>query len=176
MEAPLIDDCDSFIVDAPARSVRKVREERNDWSGMIPVKRDYLQREARNRSLGLAGERLAMDFEARRLHALGVRSLADRIEHVSQTRSDGLGHDILPFEPDGHESFIEVKTTAYLAETPLFVSPNEVAFSDVHADHFHLYRPFDFRQAPRMFMLSGAMAMHCRLDPVSYRAMLLTGR
>lgn len=175
-EAPLIDNYDSFIVDAPVPVARKVREEREDWSDVMPVKRDYLQREARNRSLGLAGEQLVMDFEARRLHALGARSLADRIEHVSQTRGDGLGHDILSFEPDGRERFIEVKTTAYLAETPFFVSPNEVVFSDVHADHFHLYRLFDFRQTPRMFTLAGAMATHCRLDPVSYRAMLLAGR
>ena len=32
-----------------------------------PIKRDYLEREARNRSLGLAGELVVMEYEARRL-------------------------------------------------------------------------------------------------------------
>lgn len=173
VEVPLLDNYEALVVDVPTRSARKVREPRKDWSTVVPVKRDYLQREARNRSLGFAGEQLVMEYEARRLHALSARSLADRIEHVSQTRGDGLGHDILSFETDGRERFVEVKTTAYLAETPFFVSPNEADFSDAHAEQFHLYRLFDFRQSPRMFVLPGAVGAHCRLDPVSYRATLL---
>lgn len=173
VETPLLDSYDAFVVDAPSRTGRKVREPRKDWSSVLPVKRDYLQREALNRSLGFAGEHLVMEYEARRLHNLGARTLAERIEHVSQTRGDGLGHDVLSFETDGRERFIEVKTTAYLAETPFFISPNEAAFSDAHAEQFHLYRVFDFRQTPRMFMLPGAVSTHSRLDPVSYRATLL---
>lgn len=173
VETPLLDSYDTFVVDVPARASRKVREPRKDWSTVVPVKRDYLHREALNRSLGLAGEQLVVEYEARRLHALGARTLAERVEHVSQTRGDGLGHDVLSFEVDGRERFIEVKTTAYLAETPFFISPNEAAFSDAHAEQFHLYRLFDFRQSPRMFMLPGAVGTHCRLDPVSFRATLL---
>ncbi|WP_394003187.1 DUF3883 domain-containing protein [Luteimonas sp. WGS1318] len=173
VETPLLDSYDAFVVDAPSRTGRRVREPRKDWSSVVPVKRDYLQREALNRSLGLAGEHLVMEYEARRLHALGARILAKRIEHVSQTRGDGVGHDVLSFEADGRERFIEVKTTAYLAETPFFISPSEAAFSDSHAEQFHLYRVFDFRQSPRMFMLPGAVGTHCRLDPVSFRATLL---
>ena len=173
VETPLLDSYDAFVVDVPLRATRKLREPRKDWSTVVPIKRDYLQREAANRSLGLAGEALVLEYEARRLHALGARGLADRVEHVSQTRGDGLGHDILSFETDGRERFIEVKTTAYLAETPFFVSPNEAAFSDAHAEQFHLYRVFDFRQSPRMFVLPGAVGAHCRLDPVSFRATLL---
>ncbi len=171
-EPPLLETFDDFIVQPPTRVARRVRETRKDWGAVVPIKRDYLQREARNRSLGLAGELLVMEYEARRLHALGARALVDRVEHVSKERGDGTGYDILSFEPDGRERFIEVKTTAYLAETPFFISPNEVNFSDDHADHFHLYRLFDFRQSPRLFVLPGAIASHCTLDPVSYRATL----
>jgi hypothetical protein len=172
-EPPLLDNFDTLLVDPPQRAGKKVREPRKNWSAVLPIKRDYLQREARNRSLGLAGELLVMEYEAHRLHALGARSLVDKVEHVSRDRGDGTGYDILSFEADGRERFIEVKTTAYLSETPFFISPNEVEFSDAHANHFHLYRLFNFRQAPQMFVLPGAIGVHCQLDPVSFRATLL---
>jgi hypothetical protein len=64
------------------------------------VKRDYLEREAQNRSLGLAGEEFVVQFEHWRLIELGQHRLADRVEHVSQSKGDGLGYDVLPFESD----------------------------------------------------------------------------
>lgn len=171
-EAPVLDSFDGFIVDVPAPP-KRVAERRREWVDRVPVKRDYLARESNNRALGLAGELLVMEYEARRLHELGAKALADRIEHVSVSRGDGTGFDILSFDGDGRERFIEVKTTAYVAETPFFVSPNEVDFSAERADQFHLYRLFEFRKKPRMFVLPGHIAANCSLDPVSFRAALL---
>lgn len=171
-EAPVLENFDEFVVQVP-KGQSRVREDHEEWLRRTPIRRDYLEREARNRSLGLAGELLVMEFEARRLHDMGATRLADRIEHASKDRGDGLGYDILSFDGDGRERFIEVKTTAYVAETPFFISPNEIAFSDQQPDQFHLYRLFSFRRKPRMFTLNGPIAMHCALDPVSYRATLL---
>jgi hypothetical protein len=171
-EPPVLDTFDDFVVDMPAPP-KRVAERRREWVDRVPVKRDYLARESNNRALGLAGELLVMDYEARRLHGLGAKVLADRIEHVSVSRGDGAGFDILSFDSDGRERFIEVKTTAYVAETPFFVSPNEVEFSAERPDQFHLYRLFEFRKKPHMFDLPGHIATHCALDPVSFRATLL---
>ena len=71
----------------------------------LPFRRDYLERESRNQSLGLAGERFVANFEARRLHAAGQTKLSDRVDHVSVSQGDGLGYDVLSFEPDGRERF-----------------------------------------------------------------------
>lgn len=172
-EAPLVDDFEDFVVQVPPPKIA-VAEQRADWVRRTPVKRDYLEREARNRSLGLAGELLVMEYEQRRLHAEGAKTLADKIEHVSKDKGDGTGYDIRSFDADGRERFIEVKTTAYAAETPFFISPNEVAFSDQEADKFHIYRLFAFRQKPRMFTVHGAVSANFLLDPVSFRATLLT--
>ena len=60
--------------------------------------------------MGLAGEQFIAEFEARRLHAAGQKSLAERVEHVAGSRGDGLGYDVLSFEVSGEERFIEVKT------------------------------------------------------------------
>ena len=133
-------------------------------------KRDYLEREAQNRSLGLAGEEFVMLFEHWRLNALGQPRLADRVEHVSQSKGDGLGYDVLSFEADGAERLIEVKTTSFGRETPFFVSRGELALSKTVEDQFHLYRLFEFRKSPRLFDLPGALDHHCMLDPVTYRA------
>jgi hypothetical protein len=134
------------------------------------VFRDYLEREARNRSLGEAGETFVLAYERARLYALGKSTLSDRVEQVSKTKGDGLGYDILSFESDGRERFVEVKTTAFGKQTPFYVTRNELALSKEFPGQFRLCRLFEFRKAPRMFELQGAVSANCLLDPVSYLA------
>lgn len=153
---------------APIRQFRAA--EREPTYIRRAVKRDYLEREAHNRSLGLAGEEFVVQFEHWRLNQLGMRKLADRIEHVSQTKGDGLGYDVLSFETDGRERLIEVKTTSFARETPFFITKGELELSQEMNDQFRLYRLFEFRQSPKMFELSGALNQHCTLDAVTYRA------
>ena len=134
------------------------------------VKRDYLEREAANQSLGSAGEEFVLRFEHWRLVASGYEELAERVEHVSKTQGDGLGFDILSFNLDGSERFIEVKTTTFGRETPFFLSDRELVRSRVSKDDFHLYRVFEFRKQPRLFDLPGPLDTKCHLDPITYRA------
>jgi hypothetical protein len=167
---PLQTDFKKVKTAAPSKSdQRSLNEPRNPFA-FKAVKRDYLEREARNRSLGLAGEEFIVLFEHWRLIELGQHRLADKVEHVSNSQGDGLGYDVLSFESDGKERLIEVKTTTFGRETPFFVSRGELALSQGARDQFHLYRLFEFRKAPRLFDLPGALDQHCVLDPVSYRA------
>lgn len=136
----------------------------------MPVRRNYLELEARNRSLGLAGEELALRFERERLFRIGAPRLASRIQHISQTKGDHLGYDILSFEPDGRERLIEVKTTCFGASTPFFASRNEVTVSQTRDEHYQLYRVFAFSSQPRLFALRGSLRKTCRLDPFTYSA------
>jgi hypothetical protein len=103
-----------------------------------PSRRNYLEIEARNTALGLAGERLVIQFEHERLRRSGRRALADRIAHVSVTQGDGLGYDILSYETDGRDRLIEVKTTRFGPLTPFFASRNEVETSRSHDTTFSL--------------------------------------
>ncbi|TAM47253.1 MAG: DUF3883 domain-containing protein [Burkholderiaceae bacterium] len=154
--------------EAPARQHRA--SEPTVASLFKAVKRDYLEREARNQSLGLAGEEFVVQFEHWRLVELGQQRLADRVEHVAKTRGDGLGYDILSFDGSGRERLIEVKTTTFGRDTPFFVSRGELALSHGAKNQFHLYRLFEFRKAPRMFDLAGSLDQHCQLDPVTFKA------
>lgn len=81
-----------------------------------------------------------------------------------------MGYDVLSFESNGKERFIEVKTTSFGKDTPFFVSRNELAFSKTASEQFHLYRLFEFRRQPRLFAIAGEISQHCFLDPVTYRA------
>lgn len=131
---------------------------------------DFAAIERRNRSLGLAGERMVLDFERQRLWDSDRKELADRVEHVSHTKGDGLGYDLLSFEVDGGERLIEVKTTSLAEMAPFFVTRNEVEVSRARASDYHLYRLYRFVQDPKLFMLKGSLDVTCRLDPTEFRA------
>jgi Domain of unknown function (DUF3883) len=166
---PEISKISGVLVEAPrVNRVREPGEARN--SGRRGIFRDYLEIESRNRSLGLAGEQFVAEFEARRLHAGGHKDLANRIDHVSISQGDGLGFDVLSFEPDGRERFIEVKTTHFGALAPFYVSPNELKFSQEKKDHYVLARVHEFRSQPKIFELRGAISGNVILNPASYQA------
>ncbi len=156
------------FVDPPTRKLPRAAYERVATLPS-PLRINYLEREARNQSLGLAGERFALDAEHRRLWEAGAPELAERIEHVSVVRGDSLGYDIASFDVDGRERFIEVKTTAFGGMTPFFASAKEVRVSE-SLPSFHLYRVFKFREEPKIFTLSGSLKESCILDPVQFRA------
>ena len=136
------------------------------------ARRDYLAQEARNRSLGRAGELFVVELEARRLHGAGKKALADKVEHVAATQGDGLGYDVHSYEDDGKDRLIEVKTTSFGEDTPFYVSRNELTRSRHDADIYRLYRVFDFRQKPRLYSIEGDIEQWCRLAPVTYLATL----
>ncbi|GGC74744.1 DUF3883 domain-containing protein [Marinobacter halophilus] len=158
----------TLLVETPKPSTT-IQEEHPPYSpNRAASKRDYVAQEARNSALGSAGELLILEYEEYRLRSAGERTLANRIEHVAQSKGDGLGYDILSFETSGQERFIEVKTTAFAKETPFYASRNEVSFSADFQDQFHIYRLFEFRKSPKLFSLAGAISDHCQMDPVNF--------
>jgi hypothetical protein len=153
----------------PDEREKRVREEPIGARSPV-VQRNYLEIEARNRSLGRAGEELALRFERERLTKIGKTRLANDIRHVSALEGDHLGYDILSFEPDGAKRLIEVKTTRFGVMTPFFASRNEVNVSSVRQSEYQLYRLFNFRAEPRLYTLHGSLRQSCRLDAVTYSA------
>ena len=168
---PSVDDILARIVDAPVRSldVEKLADARR-VALRVPKLINYLECEARNRSLGKAGEKFVLGFEHERLSRAGKVRLAEKIEHIADTRGDGAGYDIHSFEVDGRDRLIEVKTTAYGIETPFFVSSNELSFSRESSSNYVLYRAFEFRESPKLFTLSGALDQSVVLRPVNFMA------
>ena len=112
------------------------------------IRVNYLEREARNQALGDAGEEFVINFERARLIHAGKEALADRVKQVSATVGPSAGFDILSFEENGQDRFIEAKTTKHGKNTPFFVTPNELSFSRDNAARYFLYRSLDSVRNP----------------------------
>ncbi len=166
-----IGDILDILVDPPTTPKKKETLYEKPSVPRVTPKRNYLEQEAHNQSLGRAGEELVLEFEHRRLWTAGQKALAERIDHVSN-KGDGHGFDILSFETDGRERLVEVKTTRFGALTPFFASKNEVEVSSERSREYHVYRLFDFSKKPRLFLLNGSMRSTCTLEAVQFRAIL----
>lgn len=164
----LVDDPLAMLVDAPAKPDRAYSREAAARP-KVRARVNYLERESRNASLGLAGEQLALRFETARLIRAGEPALARRITHISLD-DDSAGFDIRSFEADGRERLIEVKTTAWGKQTPFFVSRNELSVSKQLDERYHLYRVFNYRSRPQMFTVPGALDQSFELDATQFMA------
>ena len=131
---------------------------------------DYLAIEERNHSLGDAGEALVLEYEKAHLCRAGCDHLARNVEQVSRTIGDRAGYDIRSYEVDGCDRFIEVKTTRYGKFTPFFISASEVRFSEKNALQYKLYRLFEYRRKPRLFVLPGNIRANVHLQATDFRA------
>lgn len=165
---------DLEFVDPPRRSELPTRTyERPAGRAVGRLGIDYLERESRNASLGLAGEKLVLELEHKRLWKAGKRDLANRVEHVSTSRGDGIGYDIHSFDNNGSDRLIEVKTTRFGQLTPFYASAGEVSASEREGDRYHLYRLFKFGVAPKIFYLRGSLRLNSELIPTMFRAKVL---
>lgn len=155
-----------FQADAPSLEETMVQRSRSRVGRFV----DFQQVEAQRRDLGLAGELAVVAHEQQLLRSEGKTDLAERVEHVSVTRGDGLGYDVQSFKLSGEEKFIEVKTTRSIKQLPFLVSRNEIEFSDEVPDQFHLYRVFQFSK-PQVgfYSLSGSLRKSALLEPVVYQ-------
>lgn len=166
---PEVDDI-LAVLTLPPRINREPQRAAEPRVSPMRLTTNYIEREARNRSLGAAGENFVLDYERARLVRAGKDVLAGRIEHTSKVRGDYEGYDILSFEETGEERLIEVKTTKYVAETPFFVTRNEVETSARNSARYHLYRLYRFRESPKLYMLAGAIDRTCQLSAATYLA------
>ena len=177
VDSPSVEDILSARVSPPEPPTRRTHVAEppapaygRSQAGTSTVKVDYLKREAANAALGAAGEKFVIDYERARLVYEGRDNLAASIEHISETRGDGAGFDILSFDENGKERLIEVKTTRYGAQTPFYVTRNELRVSEREAERYNLYRVFTFRKDPKLFLVHGAFSEKFDLNPTQYVA------
>jgi hypothetical protein len=124
-------------------------------------KRNYYKEELRNKRLGLLGEEFVISYEKQFLISSEKKDLANQIEHISQTKGDSAGFDVLSFDQKGNEKFIEVKTTQMGKEAPFYFTRNELGVSKKKSDCYNLYRVFNFRKFPQFYQLKGAIDKSC---------------
>jgi hypothetical protein len=128
---------------------------------------DRVERDFRNRQLGKAGEEFVVDLERRRLAYEDRDDLARKVRWVAA--EDG-GFDVLSFDSKGEERLIEVKTTNGAAQTPFFLTRNEIAVAEERSAHWHLYRVHLFAQQPRIFTARPPLDQALAMSPEVWRA------
>jgi len=152
------------LEEKPPKSTPKIRE-----AIFRAVKTSYLEKEQRNKVLGVEGEQFVLEYEKWRLTKSGRKDLVSKIKWVSDEKGDGAGYDILSKNVDGTDRFIEVKTTKLSKEAPIYFSFNEFMFAQKHATQFYLYRVFNFGSDTKLFILQGSYGDHCELMPMTYK-------
>lgn len=103
---------------------------------------DFIKKAIENKELGDSGEVLVLNFEKKRLRALGKNDLADHVEKVK----DGMGYDIISFSEDGSSVYIEVKTTTGDQNTPFDISLNEFLFAKENTSNHKIYRLYNYNE------------------------------
>lgn len=104
----------------------------------LAKKIDYIARNKSNSITGSKGEKLVLSIEQKRLHDAGKPELANKVERIS-IGDDSKGYDILSFEVDGKERYIEVKTTTIDNNgVRFFVSLNEYEIGKTK-DNYYIY-------------------------------------
>lgn len=156
------------LVDPPHPSLRN--EPVSAELKRIVRKFDPVERDMRNRGLGLAGELAVLEYERLRLGRCGRADLVASICHVSVEFGDGVGFDIASFDETGAERLIEVKTTKGNARTPFFMSRTERDVSAKVADRYHLYRVHEFGPRPALFTLRPPLESAVRFSTEVWRA------
>ena len=158
----------NVLDEPPERIHNSVEEAASDYT---PVKYNYAEIENRNRNLGASGEEFVLAYEQYRLAQTGRTDLAKEVVWTAKEQGDGAGYDIRSFdEKHDTERFIEVKTTNSGKYQPFLITNNEVTFSASRADSYFLYRVFNFRSHPKLFLLPGNIQQYVNLSPRLYRA------
>lgn len=159
----------AVLVEAPSVEVLGKQDVKADRV-RLPRRLNYAARDEANRKLGREGEQWALGYEQHRLSADGLNELFLKVDWVADRLGDGLGYDILSYDSADRKRFIEVKTTNGDHTSSFIISRNEVDFSAEVGPQFHLYRIYQFREQPKLYVLKGAISDQLHLEPMDYRA------
>jgi len=144
-----------------------------DMSGRKKV--DFEKENRRNKKLGERGEIVVKIAEENYLKRLGREDLTKKIERVSQN-DDSLGYDVLSFEEDGTEKYIEVKSTKSRTGTANFlISDNQIRKSKSKVN-FYIYVVFEAnKKNPKIWRIKNPFNQpksKVKITPVSYRVVI----
>lgn len=132
---------------------------------------NYIDNDKEKKRIGDLGELLVLQHEQEKLQSLGINKTP---EHKSKSEGDGLGYDILSYDENGEEIFIEVKTTSNGVNTPFYITRNELERSKQDSDNFFLYRLYEFDDTDnkaKYYKQKGNLVDLC-VNPILYRAIV----
>lgn len=135
------EDLDSMILIKPAEFDLKLVTKPIVLEG-VPGK-DYIEEEKKNKALGDLGEQFIYDQECIAVSQYKLPK-SKQVQWIARDKGDGFGYDILSYEKDGNERYIEVKTTCGAKDTTFFITVNELEKSKQNPENYYLYRVYEF--------------------------------
>lgn len=136
-----------------------------------PSRTNFIQNNIENKRTGDLGELWVLKNEIDFLKQNNKEKLAKKVNHVSVNKGDGLGYDILSFNLDGTEKYIEVKTTKGKLNTTFYITRNELEKSKFQKDNYFLYRVYEFdeeNQTAKILKINGELTSICQ-TPVNFK-------
>jgi len=167
--AKLVAEVENLVVEAPKAKEKKEKEKAPGQR--VYSSSDRADQDRRNSNLGVSGEEFVYLLEKQELNSLGLNELAENVIWASKEIGDGLGYDILSYDENGDEIFIEVKTTRGGPSTPFYISANEIEVSKEKGAAYRIYRLFSYPKAPNMYIVNGPLDEALDLTATNFRAM-----
>ncbi len=110
--------------------------------GSQETKVDYSNRSKNFKRIGDRGEQIVLRAEKKYLKENGREDLVGLVDQISE-RDDSVGYDILSFELDGREKFIEVKSTLKkIGKSNIYLSANELQVAK-NKENYYFYIIYD---------------------------------
>lgn len=148
---------------------------RKDSITFTPKIVNHIQNSIENKQIGDLGEIWVLKREIEYLKKEGKPELASKVRHVAKEQGDGLGYDILSFDLNGLEKYIEVKTTKGKKNSTFFVTRNELEKSKLEGEKYFLYRVYEYYEntgEANLLKIQGDLTSIC-VVPTMYKVDLL---
>lgn len=115
---------------------------------------DYIEKQQFNSGIGEKGEKLVLQNEIAKLKKWGLSDgLIQKVRRVS-LESDDYGYDILSFDKEGREHYIEVKTTTKdVKKFSFIITQNELEKAKKYAEHYSVAIVFDILDRPKIWYM-----------------------
>jgi hypothetical protein len=154
-------------------SLTEISENMEDIIYTKKPKEDYIESAIIKKEIGLEGELFILNYERNKLQRKGQLELSEKVKHISVEYGDGYGYDILSFDENGNEKYIEVKTTIQDLNTVFYVSDSEYKKASTLKNYF-IYRVFNFdleTKKGKLYIINTSkdLKTYFITEPVSFR-------
>lgn len=155
-------------IEKPKDGTTEIPQSKRNFKG---VDVDFQAQAKEQKDLGDDGEELVKQYEIDYLKSKGLHDLAAKVEIMK----DGVGYDILSFNSDGSEKYVEVKTTTGNKFTPFFLSDNEFDFMKQNIGKYCIYRVFNYNadyNFAEFYEIKGDIEIQLLMKPTNYKVYL----
>lgn len=104
---------------------------------------NFIEKDQKNSKLGDLGEDIVVEYEKNELINKGRPDLIDKVKPTRTFIGNTARYDVLSYDENGNEKYIEVKTTKGSANNEFHISDREIEFSHEHSDNYYLYRVYN---------------------------------